>query len=183
MAEAIVIRGAPQLLRRLERLQNVVGVSGAREIATTGAEALRTWMIDRYITGQRVKVDTGKFRSSWGVSSLIGNQGASAVLGTNTKYAPILEFGFQGTQNVKEYTRKVPIHRRAKESLRSVRRRRNKPGRPIETVRAHTRSYPGKPPNNKGFQPRRYLRDTLIFGEGYAVRQVESKFRRMFEGA
>lgn len=74
--------------------------------ALQAGQFLRAHMTGSYLSGQRLRVRTGKLRSNWQVAPLASEPGA--VLGTNTVYAPVQEYGFTGVQHVREHDRQAP---------------------------------------------------------------------------
>jgi HK97 gp10 family phage protein len=86
----IELRGANELLRKLRRANN--NSSKASQKAFSQAGLFLEGEVKSSISGQRAEpmsVDTGRFRSSVSSSSTK----SQAVVSSNVKYGPILEFG------------------------------------------------------------------------------------------
>lgn len=107
-----------------EQLQRDLGVTRTRLLADIKTEIRRVavdltaHVKDRKLSGQVLKVQTGRLRRSVNFKVTESATGVEARVGTNVEYARIHEFGFKGTVNVKEHMRK---------------------GKQAYTVRAHTR--------------------------------------------
>jgi len=145
--------------------------SAAQYGAVQAAYSLRAFMVDQYLSGTRVKVQTGKLRSGWFVAPIPGG----AVVGTATEYAAALEFGFNGTVNVPEHQRRTSARRGGSETKAAFKERktamrdRQYAGRLTKdkasgyaTVRAHAM--------RMNVRPRFYVRDTVRFGNAQAMR-------------
>lgn len=107
-----------------EQLQRDLGITRTRLLADIKTEIRRVavdvtaHVKDRKLSGQVLKVQTGRLRRSVNLKVTESATGVEARVGTNVEYARIHEFGFTGTVNVKEHMRK---------------------GKQAYTVRAHTR--------------------------------------------
>jgi phage gpG-like protein len=79
------------------------------------------------LPGEVLKARSGKLRQSIEVDIGSGGDGAGFSLSSALPYAPVHEYGFSGTQNVRE-------------SLRTVKQAFGRPISPVQaTVRAHSR--------------------------------------------
>ena len=72
------------------------------------AQYINAFMKDNYLSGQRLHVRTDKLRGGFHVIPL--ETGAGSAIVTNTKYAPVHEYGFTGNVSVREHPRKNPDH-------------------------------------------------------------------------
>jgi phage gpG-like protein len=96
-----------------EQLQRDLGITRARLLVDLKREITRVaidvsaHIKDRKLSGQVLKVQTGRLRRS--INYKIGETGTGieARVGTNVEYARIHEFGFSGTVNVREHMRKA----------------------------------------------------------------------------
>lgn len=142
MAEVLTIRGIDQATRRLEVLTRTAPEHALRG-CLAGAHFLLSSMKENYLSGQRLRVRTGKLRSNWRVRPLGGLEGSTAaragststvgaVVSTNTRYAPVHEYGFTGVVSVREHMRRrlpkvkqeTPRSKTAKLRVRAEARRR-----------------------------------------------------------
>lgn len=95
-----------------EQLQRDLGITRARLLAdlkreiTRVAVDLTAHVKDQKLSGQVLKVQTGRLRRSINYRVTDSGTGIEARVGTNVEYARIHEFGFKGTVNVKEHLRK-----------------------------------------------------------------------------
>ena len=108
------------VLRMTQRLQAIAKQfpravqAGARD----GAEHMRAYMADNYLSGQRLNVRTDKLRGGFSVRNLESPRVGAAIV-TATRYAPVHEYGFTGAVNVREHIRR----KQDDESLRGDKRR------------------------------------------------------------
>lgn len=122
-----------------EQLQRDLGITRARLLADLKTEIRRVavdltaHVKDRKLSGQVLKVQTGRLRRSVNFRVTESATGIEARVGTNVEYARIHEFGFRGTVNVREHMRK---------------------GKQAYKVRAHTRRV--------NLPERSFLRSSLV---------------------
>lgn len=84
-------------------------------------------MVKDKLSGAVLQARSGKLRDSIALETEVGKDGAGFSLSSALPYAPVHEYGFSGTQNVRE-------------SLRMIRQAFGRPITPVEvTVRAHSR--------------------------------------------
>ena len=108
------------------KLETDLGITRARLLADLKAEIKRVaidltaHIKDQKLSGQVLKVQTGRLRRSINYRITESETGIEAKVGTNVEYARIHEFGFKGTVSVKEHLRRVRKGKKA-------------------TIRAHTR--------------------------------------------
>ena len=104
-----------------QRLQTDLGLTRARLLADIKREIRRVaidvlaHVKDKKLSGQVLKVQTGRLRRSINQRVTESDTGIEAKVGTNVEYARVHEFGFKGTVNVKEHMRlgnKVRAHSR-----------------------------------------------------------------------
>lgn len=104
VAEAtIVVRGSETFLRNLERIIARFPQASGTALYAAG-EAIRAYMVDNYLSGQRLRRVTGKLAS--GFSTVLLSP-AKAVVGTRTRYAAVHEFGFDGDVTVRAHQRNI----------------------------------------------------------------------------
>jgi hypothetical protein len=141
--------------------------------ASAGAASLLGFMKSNMLTGQRLRVRTGKLRSNWH-QMLPRNEGPiEAHVATNTEYAPVQEYGFSGTAQVGAFTRNPP--RRRTKSGRLVRSKRGKLGEGgLVSVKAHSRQM--------NIRPKWYLRDSVRFHESRVAEIVRRYLVRGWNG-
>jgi phage gpG-like protein len=106
------------------------------------------WMKRKYSAGHKLLIDTGHMRNSIGSVA----SGDTVTLGTNVKYAKWQQFGWTGTQQVRDYTyagrmglgRMITTNKLGRKQ--TVTRKIAGPGVPIH-VKAHKRliSIPARP--------------------------------------
>lgn len=125
---AITFQGGAEAQRAYRNAARGVGTAALRGTLAGGYHILG-YMKSNMLSGQRLRVRTGKLRSNWRVRPLGGVEGSEAarsgesdVVGvavtTNTRYAPPHEYGFRGIVQVREHDRAQP------DRERSARRRR-----------------------------------------------------------
>lgn len=94
-----------------EQLRQDLGITRARLLADIKREITRVavdvtaHVKDQKLSGQALKVQTGRLRRSINYRVTESGTGVEARVGTNVEYARIHEFGFKGTVNVKESIR------------------------------------------------------------------------------
>lgn len=121
-----------------DQLKRDLGITRDRLLADIKAEIRRVsidvlaLVKDQKLSGQVLKVQTGRLRRSINQRVKESETGIEALVGTNVSYGRVHEFGFTGTVNVKEHMRK---------------------GKQAYTVRAHTR--------NVNLPERSFLRSSL----------------------
>lgn len=139
--------------------------------AVAAGYSLQAHMKSEYLSGQRLRVRTGKLRSGWWVAAVPGG----AVVATSTEYAAVHEYGFNGKVTIPQHTRRNTPRKSAnetkaayKERLNAVREqqyqgRGKKNGTTgYATVRAHQREM--------HVRPKFYVRDTVKLGGPQALR-------------
>jgi len=100
----IEVRGAVAAQRRFASVAKKMPQAAQRG-CDMAALYLVGYMKENYLSGQRLNVRTGKLRSNWQTRQVGGGRIAT-VVSTNTVYAPIHEFGFSGTVQVKAHPRR-----------------------------------------------------------------------------
>ncbi len=80
---------------------------GVQKTIRLAAERARGHMQNRYLSGNPLKVQTGKLRSNWQVRSFLRGDTFTASVSTNTVYAAAQNYGVKGVQNVKAHTRRA----------------------------------------------------------------------------
>lgn len=109
-----------------EQLQRDLGVARARLLADLKREITRiaidvsAHIKDRKLSGQVLKVQTGRLRRSINHRITETGTGIEARVGTNVEYARVHEFGFRGTVNVKEHMRKAKTAYKVRAHTRRV---------------------------------------------------------------
>ena len=132
MPEVIEVRGlddAQATLRGLGPGMRAAAVQGA---ASGAAEVLR-YMKSSMLSGQRLRVRTGKLRSNWQTTVPAATGPVEVRVSTNTIYAPVHEYGFKGAVQVPSHERE-PAGRRTR-SGRLIKRK----GASVVSVRSHSR--------------------------------------------
>jgi len=90
-----------------------------RRMLFHAGEAIRAYMVDNMLSGQRLRRVTGRLASSFSTVNLSNDL---AVVGTRVVYAGVHEYGAHGTVQ-------VPAHTRQGHPVRSHARRLNMPAR------------------------------------------------------
>lgn len=106
MSKPIVVTGAVRIAERLKS----AGVSMKSGIETglrQGAELTKSHMQDKYLSGNPLRVRTNKLRGGWTAPIVKTSTPSETVVafGTNTVYAAVHEFGFNGIVQVKSHPR------------------------------------------------------------------------------
>lgn len=95
-----------------EQLRTDLGITRANMLAALKTEIRRIavdvsgHVKDKKLSGQVLKVQTGRLRRSINFRVGESETGIEATVGTNVEYARVHEFGFKGTVNVKAHMRK-----------------------------------------------------------------------------
>lgn len=95
-----------------EQLRTDLGITRANMLAALKTEIRRIavdlsgHVKDKKLSGQVLKVQTGRLRRSINFRVAETGTGIEAKVGTNVEYARVHEFGFSGTVNVKAHMRK-----------------------------------------------------------------------------
>lgn len=151
-----------------EQLRTDLGITRARLLADLKTEIRRIavdvsgHVKDKKLSGQALKVQSGRLRRSINFRLSESETGINATVGTNVEYARFHEFGFNGTVNVKEYMRnkKMTVKVRGQATydkngkMRMGRLRKMELIGDVYTVRAHTRKV--------NAPERSFLRSTMI---------------------
>jgi phage gpG-like protein len=126
-----------------------------------GRLALRAQaLVQDKLSGGVLKVRSGRLRASIGVEMASGEAGVSSILSLAVPYAAVHEYGFSGTQNVRE-------------SLRIVKQAFGRPISPVQaTIRAHARQV--------DLPERSFLRSALaeLEGSGLIAREMDGAMAR-----
>ena len=123
-----------------ERLETDLGLTRAHLLIALRTEIQRiavdvtAHVKDQKLSGQVLKVQTGRLRRSINFRVTESATGVQATVGTNVEYARIHEFGFRGSVNIKAHLRKLKSGKKA-------------------AVRAHSR--------NVNLPERSFLRSTM----------------------
>lgn len=80
---------------------------GVERTMLQAAELARGHMQSRYLSGNPLRVRTGKLRSNWQVRGQRRGDEFAAIVSTNTEYAAVQNYGFKGVQNVRAHTRRL----------------------------------------------------------------------------
>lgn len=95
-----------------DKLRTDLGIARARLLADLKTEITRiavdvsAHVKDKKLSGQALKVQSGRLRRSINFRVAESSTGVEAKVGTNVEYGRVHEFGFSGTVNVKEHMRK-----------------------------------------------------------------------------
>jgi phage gpG-like protein len=122
------------------KLERDLGVKRSQMLAALKTEITRiavdvtATVKGEKLSGQALKVQSGRLRRSINYRVATSDTGVDAKVGTNVEYARVHEFGFKGAVNVREHIRKAK-------------------GKTQAMVRAHTR--------NVNMPERSFLRSTL----------------------
>lgn len=123
----VTVPNAEALARDLGIVRARLLVDMKREVTRTAID-LSAGVKDRKLSGQVLKVQSGRLRRSINYRTTESETGIEALVGTNVEYGRVHEFGFRGTVSVREHLRMV------KQAF-GVRVKRPQK----HTVRAHTR--------------------------------------------
>ena len=77
-----------------------------RAVQRLGLELLRKVKMD-FLTGQALKVRTGRLRRSINESTENNGRSITSTVGTNVSYARFWELGFSGSENVRAHSRRI----------------------------------------------------------------------------
>lgn len=170
MAEVIEVRGLEAIQRQLALTPERMRQAAWRGCVDGGNEVLR-FMKTNMLTGQRLRVQTGKLRSNWAMSLPTQSGPPGVTVTTNTEYAPRHEYGFSGFEHVKPHVRTRP--RRRTRGGRLVRRK-GDTGESIVQVQGFER---------EAFTPaKHYLRDSIALSRERVAQLIERKLRRAWGG-
>lgn len=109
-----------------DQLRTDLGITRANMLAALKTEIRRiavdvsAHVKDKKLSGQVLKVQTGRLRRSINFRVAETGTGIEAKVGTNVEYARVHEFGFKGTVNVKEHMRKGKKAYRVRAHSRNV---------------------------------------------------------------
>lgn len=96
-----------------DKLRTDLGITRARLLIDLKREITRIsidvsgHIKDKKLSGQVLKVQTGRLRRSINYRITETDTGIDAKVGTNVEYARVHEFGFKGTVNVKAHMRQA----------------------------------------------------------------------------
>jgi phage gpG-like protein len=150
------------LIAKLQRFPVELGEAIKRGMNRAGALALGKITAERFtglgpfpVSEHKLGVRTGRLRGSlrWTPAQSVTSGGqlieVSGAMGSNVEYLGVHEFGFDGTVNVKSFTRKVPELRFGRAPAGPRARRPT-----TETVKAHTRTMriPARAPLRTGIE-------------------------------
>jgi phage gpG-like protein len=150
----LTVTGLDRVIVRLQEMPDAVRRSIAR-VVTEEAIRLETVVKDEKLSGQVLKNRTGRLRSSIHHQVDIGAATVTASIYTNVAYAHFWEYGFSGTESVRQHLRHI---------ITAF-------GRPLETpkdvlVRAHSRRVD---------QPARsFLRSTLAENRAIVTARIQA---------
>lgn len=154
MADRVTVRGAEELRAKLAEFIARAPQAEGRMLYQAG-EAIRAYMVDNFLSGQRLHRRTGRLAS--GFTTVLAGEHV-AVVGTQVVYARPLEEGFQGAVSVRE-------HMRA----------RSAGGAQEIKVRAHIR--------NMNVRARYYARDAAVQGAPDAILAADAQMKRALREA
>ena len=100
------IIGSEQIIAKFERMQAQAMPKLQERIARIVIK-LQTRVVANKLSGQVLKVRTGTLRRSIHNDVITTGSSVTGIVGTNLEYAAFHEYGFQGTQNVKEHLRTI----------------------------------------------------------------------------
>lgn len=106
MAEPLVIKGADELQAKLAAFRNRAPQATRRMVYHAG-EAIRGFMVDEYLSGQRLRRVTGRLATGF---HTINVDDDTAIVGTQVIYARRHEEGFDGVVGpyMRSYRRGMP---------------------------------------------------------------------------
>lgn len=121
------IIGSERIAAKFDRMREQALPKLKRRIARIVTK-LQARVVTNKLSGQVLKVRTGTLRRSIHNEVTVSSGSVTGIVGTNMEYAAFHEYGFHGTENVKEHMRTI------KQAF----------GQPLKspkkiTVRAHTR--------------------------------------------
>ena len=156
MAGAIELRGFDKATRQLIVFRERLGPEMAQALHE-GAELVKAHMKQQYLSGSPLRVRSGKLRGNWQTRRLTDTKTEQAVIvGTNTPYARVHNYGFAGPVFVRQHQRRPRgAQARPARPARSARRR--------LLVRAEAR---------RGAQERGRLESQARASHGTSLRQV-----------
>jgi hypothetical protein len=157
------MEGLDAMLRRLGRLGSRFPVATQTGMMD-GAQHMRAFMTNTYLSGTRLKIRSGRLKGSWSVIPL-GQGRIGAAIITKVEYAPIHEFGFTGSQHVKEHMRAVPDpERSAKEAKKEKKRiaRLGTRGKMLARTEQKARAQALRDPGQRTYRNARPLRETKL---------------------
>lgn len=109
-----------------EKLESDLGITRAKMLAALKREITRiaidvtATVKDKKLSGQVLKVQSGRLRRSINYRVTEGATGIEAKVGTNVEYARVHEFGFKGTVTVREHMRKAKSAYKVRQHTRKV---------------------------------------------------------------
>ncbi len=98
--------GLPEVISKLKEIQINAPSAIVKAMKRLSLQLVRHVVQDK-LTGQVLHVQTGKLRRSITLQIDENPNDITAIVGTNTEYARIHEFGFNGTVSVKEHLRRT----------------------------------------------------------------------------
>lgn len=179
MADAIVLHGVPQASGHF-RAMSIASVPAAQKAALQAAFHLQGYMQREMLSGQRLNVISDELRGGFRVREAHRElDSVGAISGTNVRYAPTHEFGFDGTVTVKSHPREIRQKPKRKKSIRVATVARAGAKRPkaptqIVQVRQHSRQM--------HLRARRYMADTIAFEGDRALKLAAVLYSKFLRG-
>jgi len=99
MAITATVAGARELLDKFDGVPSRIRIELARGI-------VRATLLVQSQAKTLAPVKTGRLRRSIASRTEVGDTTVSGIVGTNVEYARVVEYGFQGTESVREHLRK-----------------------------------------------------------------------------
>ncbi len=120
----VTIQGAPAMRKALQETSlTLKDDTKLGTISFAVAEQIRTYMLVRHLSGQLLKVRTGRLRG--GFNTVNAPNKRDAVMGTTVIYAPVHEFGSKPGARAKQRARKYmerAVQKSQKQQLRALER-------------------------------------------------------------
>ena len=172
----VQLQGLERIQARIERMA-ARNVEAASEAARAGADYVHSVLVTRHLNGQSIGRVDHALIGGWHVRGFTSPPGA--VLGTSIPYARAQEYGFSGTVQIPEHTRRKNFPRRRGESRRSFTARRTRFQESPEggfdiTVSAHSR--------RMNLAPRSFLRNSIADSRPDLGRIMAAVWRRALAG-
>lgn len=174
--DTLMYQGADEMVRHLNQLARDAPNATAMMLFHAG-EALRSFMVENYLSGQRLHRRTGRLASGW-TTQRFGTD--TVIVGTKVVYARVHEEGAHGDVQVREHVRRPPTRQRRGEGARAFSKRRTQAqldwfsgaGGTV-TVHAHNM--------RMNVAAKWYARDTVRFGAAVALRAADDVVRRFLD--